>query len=95
MSCNEVRKLFQRLNPRKAIGDDKIPSALIKTAEEPLGTPLLIAINNRFKYNIFPDNAKVACAKPLDKKTENKHSISVFLIFIIIHFILIWLYSLQ
>ena len=47
-------------------------------AAEPLSTPLSIAINNSFKYNIFPNNAKVACVKPLDKKTEDKHCISNF-----------------
>ena len=47
-------------------------------AAEPLSTPLSIAINNSFKYNIFPSNAKVACVKPLDKKTEDKHCISNF-----------------
>ena len=68
----------QQLNPKKAIGDDKIPPALIKITAEPLSTPLSIAISNSFKHNIFPDNAKVVCVKPLDKKTENKHSISNF-----------------
>ena len=47
-------------------------------AAEPLSTPLSIAINNSFKYNIFPSNAKIACVKPLDKKTEDKHCISDF-----------------
>ena len=47
-------------------------------AAEPLSTPLAIAINNSFKYNFFPSNAKVACVKHLDKKTEDKHSISNF-----------------
>ena len=47
-------------------------------AAEPLSTPLSIAINNSFKYNIFSSNAKVACVKPLDKKTEDKHCISNF-----------------
>ena len=47
-------------------------------ASEPLSTPLSTAINNSFKYNIFPSNAKVACVKPLDKKTEDKHCISNF-----------------
>ena len=47
-------------------------------AAEPLSTPLLIAIKNSFKYNIFPSNAKVARVKPLDKKTEDKHCISNF-----------------
>ena len=47
-------------------------------AAEPLSTPLSITIKNSFKYNIFPSNAKVACVKPLDKKTEDKHDISNF-----------------
>ena len=34
------------------------------------------AINNSFKNNIFPSNAKEACVKPQDKKTEDKHYIS-------------------
>ena len=76
MSSDEVRKLLQQLNPRKAIGDDKIPPTLIKIVAEPLSTPLSIAISNSFRHDIFPDNNKVACAKPLDKKAENKHSIS-------------------
>ena len=39
-------------------------------------TPLSIAINNSFKHNIFPSNVKVAFIKPIEKNTENKHSIS-------------------
>ena len=45
-------------------------------AAEPLSKPLSILINKSFKYNIFPSNARVACIKPLDKKTEDKHCIS-------------------
>ena len=75
---DEVKQCLQKLNPRKAIGQDKIPPALIKMAAEPLSTPLSIAINNSFKYNIFPSNAKVACVKPIDKKTEDKRCISNF-----------------
>ena len=75
---DEVKQCLQKLNPRKAIGQDKIPPALVKMAAEPLSTPFSIAINNSFKYNIFPNNAKVTCVKPLDKKTEDKHCISNF-----------------
>ena len=63
--------MLQQLTSRKAIDDDKIHPALIKIAAEPLSTPISIGINNSFKQNIFSDNAKVACVKPLDKKTEN------------------------
>ena len=75
---DEVKQCLQKLNPSKAIGQDKIPPALIKMAAESLSIPLSIAINNSLKYNIFPSNAKVACVKPLDKKTEDKHCISNF-----------------
>ena len=78
MSSDEVRKLLQQLNPRKASSDDKIPPASINIAAEALSSPLSKAISNSFKHNFFPDNAKVACVKPLDKKTGNKHSISNF-----------------
>ena len=54
-------------------------------AVEPLSTPLSIAINNSFKYNIFSSNAKIACVKLLDKKTENKYCISHFLPVIILN----------
>ena len=39
---DEVKQCLQKLNPRKAIGQDKIPPALIKMAAKPLS----IAINN-------------------------------------------------
>ena len=54
VSSDEVQKRLQKLNPRKAIGNDKIPPVLIKVAAEPLSRPLSIAINNSFKYDIFP-----------------------------------------
>ena len=78
VNSDEVKQCLQKLNPRKAIGQDKIPPALIKMAAKPWSTLLSIAISNSFKYNIFPSNAKVACVKPLDKKTEDKHCISNF-----------------
>ena len=53
MSSDKVQKRFQKLNPRKAIGHDKILPALIKVAADPLSTPLSIAINNSCKYNII------------------------------------------
>ena len=49
VSSDEVRKLLQQLNPRKGIGDDKIPPALIKIAAETWSIPLSTVINN----NIF------------------------------------------
>ena len=40
----EVKQCLQKLNPRKDMGQDKIPPALIKVAAEPLRTPLSISI---------------------------------------------------
>ena len=54
VSSDEVQKWLQQLNPRKAIGNDEIPPALIKIAAEPLSAPLSIEIKNSFKKNIFP-----------------------------------------
>ena len=70
--------MSSEIEVKKATGQEKIPLALIKTAAEPLSIPLSIATNNSFKYNIFPINEKVACVKPLDKKTEGNHCISNF-----------------
>ena len=78
VNSDEVKQCLLKLNPRKAIDQDKNPPALIKMAAETVSTPLSIAINNSFKYNIFHSNAKVACVKSLDKKTEHKHCISNF-----------------
>ena len=41
-----------------------------------LSTPLSYAFNNSILKGKFLDNAKVACASPLDKHTENKYSVS-------------------
>ena len=41
-----------------------------------LSTPLSNAFNNSILKGKFLDNAKVACASPLDKHTENKYSVS-------------------
>ena len=45
VNSDEVKQCLQKLNPRKAIGQDKISPALIKMAAAPLSTPLSTAIN--------------------------------------------------
>ena len=78
VNSDKVKQCLQKLRPGKAIVQDKISPALIKMAAETLSAPLSVALNNGFKYNIFPNNAKVACVKPLDKKTKDKQYISNF-----------------
>ena len=41
--------MSQEIEAKENIGEDKIPSALIKMTAEPLSTALSIAINSSFK----------------------------------------------
>ena len=50
----------------------------MKISAEILSTPLSIAINNSLKYEVFPDDAKIASVMPLDKGKPNKNEISNF-----------------
>ena len=70
MKSDEVKKCLQHLKPRKAVSKDKIPPALINPGAEPLSGWLTIAMNNGFRYKIFPRNASTAFDEPLDKMTE-------------------------
>ena len=40
VNSGEVKQCLQKLNRRKAIGQDKIPPPLIKMVAEPLSTPM-------------------------------------------------------
>ena len=50
----------------------------VQLSVEILSTPLSIVINNFLKYGVFPDNAKITLAIPLDKGKRNKNEISNF-----------------
>ena len=60
------------MNPKKAIGEDSIPPALINVAAETLITPLSTGILNDFTYSVLPNKRKLACFKSLDKKQITK-----------------------
>ena len=66
------------IDTKKATGMDMIPAKLVKIASHILSKPLTDAINNSLSNSIFPDNAKIASISPIDKKTDNKNSISNF-----------------
>ena len=51
---------------------------------ETLNKTLPIAIDNSFKYEYFPSNAKVACVQLPDKNREEKHCVSHFRLFCIL-----------
>ena len=48
VNSDEGKQCLQKLNPRRAIGQDKIPPALVRMAAESLSAPLSITINNSF-----------------------------------------------
>ena len=48
VNSDESKQCLQKLNPRRAIGQDKIPPALVRMAAESLSAPLSITINNSF-----------------------------------------------
>ena len=50
----------------------------MKLSGKVLSTPLSITINNNLKYEVFPDDAKIASVIPLDKGKPNKNEISKF-----------------
>lgn len=66
------------MNPKKAIGEDSIPPALINIAAETLITPLSTGTLNNFTYSVLPNKKKLACFKSLDKKTDNKNEASAY-----------------
>ena len=70
--------MFKFLNSETAAGTDRLPTKLVKLASEGLSKPLSIAMNNSITSPTFPDRAKVAIVVPIDKKTDNKHTVSNF-----------------
>ena len=63
---------------KKTDGKDRLPIKLIKLASEVLSEPLSIAMYNSITSSTFPDRAKVATVGPIDKKTDNKYTVSNF-----------------
>ena len=75
---SEVEKHLNRIDTKKATGVNKIPPKLVKLASNILSKPLTKAINNSLSKSIFPHHAKLASITPIDKKTNNKNTISNF-----------------
>ena len=70
--------MLKLLNSKKAAGTDRLPIKLVKMASEVLLKPLSIAMNNSIISSTFPDRGKVATVVPIDKKTDNKDTVSNF-----------------
>ena len=78
VTSDEVEKMLKSLNSKKAAGTDRLPIKLVKLASEVLSKPFSIAMNNSITLSTYPDRAKVATVAPIDKKTDNKYTVSNF-----------------
>ena len=78
VTSGEVEKMLKSLNSKKTAGTDRLAIKLVKLASEVLSKPLSIAMNNSITSSTFPDRAKVATVVPIDKKTDNKYTVSNF-----------------
>ena len=77
-TVDNVKKLPNQIDTKKAVGIDTIPPRFIKMASNFLVPILTTAINSSIENNLFPENAKVATVVPLDKGKPGKNDISNF-----------------
>ena len=77
-SFDNVKKLLNEIDTKKAVGIDTTPPKFIKTASNVLALILTTAIHSSIENNVFPENAKVAPVIPLDKGKPDKNDISSF-----------------
>ena len=70
--------MLKSLTSKKAAGTDRLPIKFVKLASEVISEPLFIAMNNSITSSTFPDRVKVATVVPINKKTDNKYTVSNF-----------------
>ena len=78
VTSDEVEKMLKSLNSKKSAGTDRLSIKLVKLASEVLSKPLSIAMNISITSSFFPDRTKAATVAPIDKKTDNKYTVSNF-----------------
>ena len=72
-TVENVKKLLNDIDTKKAVGIDTIPPKLIKMASNFLAPILTTAINSGIENSVSPENAKVATVSPLDKEKPYKN----------------------
>ena len=77
-TVDNVKKLLNEIDTKKAVGIDTIPPKLITMASNFLAPILTTAINSSIQNCVFPENARVATVVPLDKGKPDKKDISNF-----------------
>ena len=68
-----MKKLLNEIDTKKAVGIDTIPPKIIKMASNFLAPILTTAINSSIENSVFPENAEVGTASPLDKEKPDKN----------------------
>ena len=66
-TVENVKKLLNDIDTKKAVGIDTILPKLIKMASNFLAPILTTAIDSSIENSVFPENAKVATVVPLDR----------------------------
>ena len=66
-TVDNVKKLLNEIDTKKAVGIDTIPPKLIKMASNFLAPIFTTAKNSSIENSAFPENAEVATVVPLDK----------------------------
>ena len=69
-SVGQINKIIKDLNPKKALGPDKIPVKIVKLAASVIDSRLTNIINNDLSNNAFSDSAKLASVRPIYKKDD-------------------------
>lgn len=67
VSIAKIRRLLERLNPRKATGSDEIPAALLRSCADILAPSLSLLFNRSLAHGCFPDEMKIGTIRPLFK----------------------------
>ena len=66
----DVKSFLSKMNPKKAVGFDRIPSKLLKIASSELSGPLNYLINCSINASIFPKSLKYAEVATLFKSKD-------------------------
>ena len=75
IKSSAVKKLLKEIDIKKTVSVDAIPPKLIKISKDIIAEPLIQAINCCLCQGIFPDNAKIASAVPVDKGKPDNYDI--------------------
>ena len=71
VTSEDVFKILNKLNPRKATGYDNIPPKLLRICARSICAPLAELVNMSLTQCVFPDALKYANVSPIYKKEDN------------------------